>query len=1294
MGDESRQEPEAPRRPLRRWEVLLRWAFRAVAVLLILLLFVLHVLPYITNTRFVRGRVVRTLEAFFQDAVVELETLRVAPLTRRALLITGFRIAWRDSPESPIISIGRLECRWRPAALLDGLVQFEAVTADSVHADVRREAGRWNCLAILRPRERPLRLEDLRLPLPVRVDAARASNVQLSLEMDGGIGASVRGIEAESAVRVRGVLEGVLGLRMLAESAEVHVGPARLDVGEGFEARSRVMNEGGEAQIAAALSAPALKAGIGGTVALNPVELAAALDARMDLNSLEVPSAALDLQVPGLVHSALTFALTRDADWHIEGEHLLAADLARLVGVLPAQAVKPLRSTQIGGSLFAVTGVAGRLRLTMPPEGSLQLKTQVSGADFGAQAELELADVWRAWASDEGPRLAGIEVAGLGFELTQYVDLLIGDVVAGLSATRVTCVADALRGAASALLDAEGTDMRADLSLQAALPLPHTLDLRGRVSLADATISSPVLGQVSMPMRLDVRARAVDALSPAACRIAVDSASGACGALVPGFRLAGSAGGLGRDYIAIRGNAVLDVTEAVGMLAGLTDDARAMLGSVAGEGAVGAALQVGGRLPSEGPGSFGVALDGLGVLRDLTLGRDEWEATVGAVDSLGSLVFSTDSGLLPCDVQAELLARGQGISAAMPAGASGEEASASLSLEQIDVDIAADLSGLDLIRVGARTRSSVQGLEAALPLAGEGPPATVGPLSFSVEGALEAQPLAGDIRLTDVRCAVPGLIDLAAPSFVASGFAGDGIEGNVRLDCSDLGKFVGAAAAALPGAMADKLPTVGGQARVGAKFAGQLPLVESLAAALETAGPLPAVELFPLKAFYERAAPLSVEARLSLADLTVAHEWPAGSTARAAGVAAEAHLHLAEGDLEGDLVVGIPDINLAWVPVPLTGLRVAAEFALRDFDEFEVGAFRLTRPGGIADVTGALRASGLSRLRGMPSPGDLLAAVDLTARSRGAIRPGGLPIMEGLAASGEVSWDAELALAAGQRLDLRLRPRLEDVAVSFKDLFAVSGLDGGLCLSKSLQVVTGGDIAGPGLSQGLIAEPPSPSRGGLRTEVPEFGTAADRLSPMAEGISIGSVLVLGREVMRDASIEVSARGGTFSSPQIYLYPLSGILVGTAYLHPVDAGREARVTGEFSGVDVRLMLPLGLRDFSGDASVSGSFGIDTVLSGVPAGPTAVSPLTDVAANVEITHIGAAALDRLLLALDPEAANPNIVRARRALLLANPVRARASLERTFVDVSVELEALATGLITEYSIPRFSIARLIET
>ncbi|MHC4592982.1 MAG: hypothetical protein ACYS8L_09860, partial [Planctomycetota bacterium] len=483
------------------------------------------------------------------------------------------------------------------------------------------------------------------------------------------------------------------------------------------------------------------------------------------------------------------------------------------------------------------------------------------------------------------------------------------------------------------------------------------------------------------------------------------------------------------------------------------------------------------------------------------------------------------------------------------------------------------------------------------------------------------------------------------------------------------------------------------QGNAEAQFGGRLPLLESLAAALETGGPLPAVELFPLKAFYERAAPLSVEARLSLQDLTVVHEWPAGSTVSTAGVAAKAHVHLAEGDLGGDLAVGISDVNLAWVPVPLRDLRVATEFAVRDFDEFEVSAFRLTGLGGIADVSGALRASGLSRLRGMPSPGDLLGAVDLTAQSRGAIRPGGLPIIEGLAASGEVSWDVELALAAGERLNLTLRPRVDDVAVSLKDLFAVSGLDGGLRLSKSLQIVAGGDSAGPGLSQRLIAEPPSPRRDGLRTEVPQFGTAADQLSPVGEGISIGSLSVFGCEVVRDASIEVSTRGGTFSSPHIYLYPLSGILVGTAYLNPVDTGREARVRGEFSGVDVRLLLPSRLRDFGGDASVNGSFSIGTGLAWAPAGRTAVSPLTDVAANVEITHIGAAALDRLLLALDPQAANPNIVRARRALLLANPVRARASLERSFVGVSVELEALATGLITEYSIPRFSIARLIE-
>jgi hypothetical protein len=215
----------------------------------------------------------------------------------------------------------------------------------------------------------------------------------------------------------------------------------------------------------------------------------------------------------------------------------------------------------------------------------------------------------------------------------------------------------------------------------------------------------------------------------------------------------------------------------------------------------------------------------------------------------------------------------------------------------------------------------------------------------------------------------------------------------------------------------------------------------------------------------------------------------------------------------------------------------------------------------------------------------------------------------------------------------------------------------------------------------------------LRASLPEFATAADDLLAQDETLSVSSISVLGRDVVRELTVELTVRDDVVSSPRFYLYPLDGSLVGAALLHPVRAGREAAVQGEFTDMDLRPLLPPGLRDFTGDSRFDGSFQVRAVLSPNEGKSSLRGPLKDLGAEVEATRIGSAALDRLLLALDPEAANPSFVRARQALRLARPARARASLERGFVALDLEMEGIASGLVTEYSVPRFGIARLFE-
>jgi hypothetical protein len=127
------------------------------------------------------------------------------------------------------------------------------------------------------------------------------------------------------------------------------------------------------------------------------------------------------------------------------------------------------------------------------------------------------------------------------------------------------------------------------------------------------------------------------------------------------------------------------------------------------------------------------------------------------------------------------------------------------------------------------------------------------------------------------------------------------------------------------------------------------------------------------------------------------------------------------------------------------------------------------------------------------------------------------------------------------------------------------------------------------------------------------------------------------------------------------------------------------------------MPPELRVVAGGSEVDGTFEMSAVLSPRRRGTGAEagwSPLGDVAGRLEVTHVGPSALDRLLMSLDPKAANPSILQARAALAMAKPVRAKAVLEHGFLSLNVEVEGPAPGMTVEYSIPRFSVAELLAS
>lgn len=1293
-GEPSPQGDENRRKARRLCRKLLKWGFRIGASALIIVLLLLHLLPFITDTGLVKDLIARQMAGTLQGAHIRLETLRLAPLHKRLLLIEGLSIAPRERPDTPVLTVGTVECRWLPAALLGGGVHITALSVNAVRVDLRQEEGRWNFEDLLPPEERePFRLAEFELPLDVRVDAATATDVALAIEMEGGITAGVEGISAEAACKLEGPLRGAVALRAGAERVEVQVPQARVILREGLEVTGWARNDGAVARLSGAFSVAALAADLGPLGKLKPLPLAGGFRAEFDLDRLAMPLAEFDLQVPGLLSDALSVSLKSEPRWTLEGENILAADFGELAEALSLSLPDSVRSWGVTGRILAVTEIAGRLEGLEPLHAYVQLTNRLFGYDVGARAEVELP-LNAAGAGDESgaPSPLSADASGLRFSLTQEVDLVIRGGLGGASLTDLSCSVGSMRLAVPGLVEMEGSGLRADLSGDIALPTVGRLDVAGSLSLAEGALRSPEFGGVSLPVELSFRMDARDVLDPPISRVAFDVTSGSVGDLVPRFRLTGSATGYGRRELAISGDAVLDVGEAVGLLDGLNEEVRAMVGTLQADGAATVGFEVGGRLPSDGAGGLRIAADGAALLSGMALGRGALEAAADRVESFYSLALAIDPQFLPYNVRAEARAGGGPVSVALGSDDPVAGPLLAVSLERVDAELSGELSGLDLSHVGGELEVSVRGLEPAVPLGPGGALVALGPLSAQAGGRMAANPLAGDLTITDLHAQLPGIAQVTVPSLVVRGFGGDALEGRFRASLDDLGALLGLVVGVLPARITGSLPTVEGRANARIAFDGRLPLAERIVAALEGGRALPRPEFLPLGTFYERDVPLAVDAAFAVEDGAVSYElWP-GLELDVPRIIAKGDAQLAQGSLAGEFSLQVPEVHLSGSPVPLEGFSLAADFSMRDFHEFAVRAFRMTGLGGALDVEASLRGSGLSRLQGVPTPGALLEQIDLAARSSGTLRPAALPVVEGLESSGEFQWDFGLILQRGDLLRVAVRPHLADLSLAYGDLFAVEGLDGRFDFSKEWRIVPAAEGDGePALSQSMIAGRPQAAAAGMRAVVPEFATAADELLTPDDMLTVRSISVLGTELVRDLGIELVARGAAVSVPRFYLHPLGGKLVGAASFRPVEAGRQARIEGEFAGIDFRRMLPAGLRDFRGDARVNGTFMLGALISPEAATGPSYNPIKDVAAELDITEIGPDALDRLLLALDPKAANPSIVRARSALRLASPLRARASLEHGFFSADVELQGLVSGLITEYSIPRFNLANL---
>ncbi len=446
--------------------------------------------------------------------------------------------------------------------------------------------------------------------------------------------------------------------------------------------------------------------------------------------------------------------------------------------------------------------------------------------------------------------------------------------------------------------------------------------------------------------------------------------------------------------------------------------------------------------------------------------------------------------------------------------------------------------------------------------------------------------------------------------------------------------------------------------------------------------------LFPLAAFYRDNVPLTAKAHLTAADVTALERLSDTVQAGVRGLGADATVDLsAAGDLTAAVKATLPEAVFTPSPVPLKDFSAEGQLGLKGFDALALSG-DVSALGGTLTSSGKLSLSGLSRLPLPPRPADALRTLTLSAHAEGKLKPGELKVVEGLKSSGEMGGTLDASLEPGRELQVAVAPHVSDLSAGFRGLFSLQDLSGGFTYARRwpiVEAVAAGE--GAGLSQRLIRRPTESAGPGIEQALPEFGTAVDALVNHFQGVSIASLSALGAQVVEGLRARLEARGSTFVVPQFSMRLLGGRTVGMTAFAPVRGGRELSAQGEFAQVDFRRLLPPDLQDFSGDSRVSGTFAFGALLGS----PTSTSPLKDVSARLDLTHIGSVALSRLLLALDPRSVNPSFVRLRQALSLAGPRTVEARLQRGFLSGRAELQGAAGSLVSEYAIPPFNITGL---
>ena len=1328
------------RRP--RWLRILRLACRVVFIALAAVLLLVAALPYVTDTALVRGILRARISKALGGATVELERIRLAPLDGDLLRLEGLEIGPPGEEGNPLLSVANIRAQWNPFALLGRKLDVSGVQVSGVSVRLVEKDGKWNFASLIPPPQpeeeepkapKPLDLSRIELPASLRLQDVSFSGITAEVESERFghmlVGPLSGWVRAEFDEQAMGELEVSYRLdRIMVQTDR----PVRAGLELAAQSALKVSRSGEDGSDLASLKVSVrlndICARVEGAVVPLRIQAEMAAAGTFDLAGPGVPELRVSFRVPELLEdSALATAAEADGAFQVDVRNSLSVEASGLAALIEqtakalqqvpqvASAVRDL-SVTADGTVQAESALVASLQLdpSLMLEGTLSNRITARGIDAKALVELNRAGAGLGRRIEAGlDRIevdchheAHVALAG-GASITSQLDVA----ATGLS------VFAGLPGVGHIVIDNpsvslnEGNSVELDLAGEGDSPAA-ALSVSFKAGAQEVAFESPYVGRIGAPFWVGAELSGENLASSEESVVNLSHLAGSVGEVVPEFSLTGSAEGYGARSLDVSGRASLDLGGLLAMREGIDAALKPLLVGLAVDGSAEGRFRLSGALPrQDGGGPLSVWVSAQSEVKSASLARKDLVLSLAETAAKFEASLDLPPGFIPEAALWQAKARLGPVALAAGGRAVRLEGLNSSAAGTLWLQTEAGRLPLDRASVGFEAQAA--GLAVTLPRAG-GAPISLGPVDLQAAGMAGVDLNRGDLDLTNAHFALPGLLSIDEAEVHARGYGVDGVNARGQMEVPELADLIGF----LGDALVMPLPQVSGSLGINVAVGGRLPAIAPLVQAFKegaphgevirnalsslTSGePWPQLRLSPVGDFYRNAMPLSMDLDAHARGLAIQYQVGPQLAVGAEGLSADLSLGLHDGDFGAEASASIPSVVLSPLPVRIRDIRCSARMGLEDFDRLHVSDMRLSVMDMVA-LNGDLDVGGLGAMRPGISVTEMAESLDVVATGALQFTPEAVSALEGWGGSGRASSSFRFVLERAKSMGLVAELALEDVSLTARDLFHVQGLNARFAMSKRWQLVTGPVRLGePGLSEAVLSPPPGAAgRGGAGREESSLWvqrgldpTTAWLLKP-AGGITVQSISLLGRELAKNADLRVALEPGSVRVSRLRSDILGGQLLGRMGAWMEDDTLRVFAETEFDGIDMRDMLPPELRDFRGDSSVSGTARADVFVRIAFSGSQPGNPLKQMTGELELTHIGSQALDRALMALDPQSQDPKLLELRGKLKLGSPKQVRAQVKGAFVDVSLQLQGPAGVLVSDFTLPRFSVAEAFQS